>query len=54
MKGLKETDGIHVIKYLLLTEFEVRTVSYGRSFFPFDGPSMKYVGHKSTGINEDP
>ena len=23
-------------KYLLLTEFEVRTVSYGPSFFPFD------------------
>ena len=23
-------------KYLLLTEFEVRTVSYGLSFFPFD------------------
>ena len=22
--------------YLLLTEFEVRTVSYGASFFPFD------------------
>ena len=24
-----------MIKYLLLTEFEVRTVSYGPSFFPF-------------------
>ena len=23
-------------QYLLLTEFEVRTVSYGPSFFPFD------------------
>ena len=23
-------------KYLVLTEFEVRTVSYGPSFFPFD------------------
>ena len=23
-------------QYVLLTEFEVRTVSYGPSFFPFD------------------
>ena len=34
------------ITYLLLTEFEVRTVSYGPSFF-----SLIY---KSTGKNEDP
>jgi len=27
---------LEVIKYLLLTELEVRTVSYGPSFFPFD------------------
>ena len=31
--------------YLLLTEFEVRTVSYGPSFFPF----ASRLGHKSTG-----
>ena len=37
-------------KYLLLTEFEGRTVSYGRSFFPFAyGPSAKRAGHKLTG-----
>ena len=43
------------ITYLLLTEFEVRTVSYGPSFFPLIyGPSAKHVGHKSTGKNEDP
>ena len=42
-------------KYLLLTEFEVRTVSYGPSFFPLIyGPSAKRAGHKSTGKNEDP
>ena len=41
--------------YLLLTEFEVRTVSYGPSFFPLIyGPSAKRAGHKSTGKNEDP
>ena len=41
--------------YLLLTEFEVRTVSYGPSFFPFAyTPSAKRAGHKSTGKNEDP
>ena len=41
--------------YLLLTEFEVRTVSYGPSFFPLIyGPSAKHAGHKSTGKNEDP
>ena len=43
------------LKYLLLTEFEVRTVSYGPSFFPFVyGPSAKRAGHNSTGKNEDP
>ena len=40
--------------YLLLTEFEVRTVSYGLSFFPFVyGPNAKRAGHISTGRNED-
>ena len=40
--------------YLLLTELEVRNVSYGTSFFPFAyGPSAKRAGHKSTGKNED-
>ena len=32
--------------YLLLTEFEVRTVSYG--------PRASRLGHKSKGENEDP
>ena len=42
-------------KYLLLTEFEVRTVSYGPSFFLLIyGPSAKRAGHKATGKNEDP
>ena len=46
---------IFISKYLLLTEFEVRTVSYGPSFFPLIyGPSAKPAGHKSTGKNEDP
>ena len=38
-------------KDLLLTEFEVRSVSYGPSFFfPFAyGPSAKRAGHRSTG-----
>ena len=36
--------------YLLLTEFKVGTVSYGPSVFPLiNGPSMKRLGHKSTG-----
>ena len=40
-------------KYFLLTEFEVRTVSYGPSFFPLIyGPSAKRAGHKSMGKNE--
>ena len=34
-------------KYLLLTEFEGRTVSYGPSFFLL--PSAKRAGHKSKG-----
>ena len=42
-------------KYLLLIEFEVRTVKYGPSFFPsIYGPSAKRAGHKSMGKNEDP
>ena len=37
--------------YRLLTEFEVRTVSYGPSFFPFDlWPALFALG----GNNEDP
>ena len=33
--------------YLLLAEFEVRTVSYAPSFFPFTyGPRAKRAGHK--------
>ena len=44
-----------VNKYLLPTEFEVRIVSYGPSFFPLIyGPNAKRSGHKSTGKNEDP
>ena len=36
--------------YLLLAELEVRTVSYGLSFFPLVyGPSVKRAGHKSKG-----
>ena len=30
------TSRVTLSKYFLLTEFEVRTVSYGPSFFPFD------------------
>ena len=41
--------------YLLLIEFEVRTVKYGPSFFPsIYGPRASRLGHKSTGKNEDP
>ena len=44
-----------VSKYLLITEFEIRTVSYGPSCFPFAyGPSAKRADHKSTGKIEDP
>ena len=40
---------LHHITYLLLTEFEVHTVSYGPGFFPLIyGPSAKSAGHKST------
>ena len=42
-------------KYLLLTDFEGRTVSYGPSFFPsIYGPRASRLGHKSKGKNEDP
>ena len=42
-------------KYLLLAECEVRTASYGPSFFPsFYGPSAKRTGHENKeGKNED-
>lgn len=34
-------------QYLLLTEFEVRTVSYGPSFFPLIyGPSAKAINQR--------
>ena len=41
---------------LLLAECEVRTASYGPSFFPsFYGPSAKRAGHENKeGKNEDP
>ena len=40
----------HNEKYLLLTEFEGRTVSYGPSFSPsIYGPSAERAGHKSKG-----
>ena len=46
---------LEIHKYLLLTEFEGRTVSYGPSFFPFAyGPSAKRAGHKLTRKNQDP
>ena len=42
-------------KYFLLAEFSVRTVNYGRSFFPsIYVPSAKHTGHKSMEKNEDP
>ena len=43
-------------KYLLLIDFEVRTVSHGPSFSPsIYGPSAKRAGYKSQGKkNEDP
>ena len=41
--------------YLLLTEFEGRTVSYGPRFSPsIYGPRASRLGHKSKGENEDP
>ena len=41
---------------LLVAECEVRTESYGPSFFPsFYGPSAKRAGHENEeGKNEDP
>ena len=53
---LKDRDSVAVYdcKHLLLTEFEVCTVSYRPCFFPLiDGPSAKRAGHKSMGKNED-
>ena len=43
-------------KYLLLTEFEGRTVSYEPSFFLLDlwPKRASRAGHKSKGKNEDP
>ena len=42
-------------KYLLLTEFEVRTVSYGPNFsLLIYGAGAKRAGRESTGKNEDP
>ena len=43
-------------KYLLLAECEVRTASYGPSFFlPFMAQSAKRAGHENKeGKNEDP
>ena len=42
-------------KYLLLTEFEVRTVSYAPNFsLLIYGAGAKRAGHESTGKNEDP
>ena len=42
-------------KYLLLTEFEGRTVNYGPRFSPsIYGPSAKRAGHKSKGKNKGP
>ena len=40
--------------YLLLTEFEVRTVSYGPSFFPFDLWPNRAWAINRMGKNEDP
>ena len=41
-------------KYLLLTELDVRTGSYGPSFSNLIyGPSAVRAGHKSKGKNED-
>ena len=40
---------LHHITHLLLTEFEVHTVSYGPGFFPLIyGPRAKSAGHRST------
>ena len=47
---------IKIIIYLLQTEFEVRTLSFGPSFSSpsIYGQSTKRAGHKSLGKNEDP
>ena len=53
--GRFNVHGVVLEIYLLVTEFEGRTVSYGPSFFPFAyGPGAKRAGHKLTGKNEDP
>ena len=42
-------------KYLLLTEFEGRSVNYGPRFSPsIYGPSAKRAGYKSKGKNKGP
>ena len=42
-------------KYLLLTEFEGRTINYGPRFPPsIYGPSATCAGHKSKGKNKGP
>ena len=47
--------GARNFKYLLLTEFEVRTVSYGPNFsLLIYGAGAKRAGHESTGKNENP
>ena len=44
----------NIFIFVLLTEYEVGTVSYGPSFFPLIyGPRAKRTGHKSTGKNKD-
>ena len=51
LRDLQETIKL---TYLLLSEFNVRTVSYRPSFtMLIYGPSGKLAGHKSTGKNED-
>ena len=47
---------VYIYIYLLLSECEVRTASYGPSIFPsFYGPSAKRAGHENKeGKNEDP
>ena len=48
VQGQVQEGGTHI--YLLLTESEVCTVSYGPSFFLLMyGPSAKCAGHKSMG-----
>ena len=40
--------------YLLITEFEVRSESYGPGSVLIYGPSAKFAGHKSEEKNEVP